>query len=129
MMSFGYGEFTPLAIRRFMRKAYNEGNPEYLFLIGKSSRVDLRSQRNPNQLASSRNRELVPTLGAPGSDFVYTTGFAGLPNQPAFPVGRLSVTEPIMVYNYLNKVREKESAIKKLTLDEEFRAIEWGDYH
>jgi hypothetical protein len=80
---FGYGEFTPLAIRRFMRKAYNEGNPEYLFLIGKSSRVDLRSQRNPNQLASSRNRELVPTLGAPGSDFVYTT------DSQVFPTSRL----------------------------------------
>ena len=42
---FGYGEFTPLAIRRFMEKAYAEGDPLYLFMIGKSSRVDIQIPR------------------------------------------------------------------------------------
>lgn len=108
---FGYGEYTPLAIKRFVRKAYNESSPEYLFLIGKSRRVDDKTQRLPDPLAIA-DRELVPTLGAPGSDMVYTTGLDGTDHYPAFPVGRLSVTTPTQVANYLDKVIEKEATIK-----------------
>lgn len=108
---FGYGEFTPLAIRRFMRQAYDQGNPENLFIIGKSSRVDRNSQRLPNPLAVAA-RELVPTMGAPGSDIMYVEGLDGREHYPAFPVGRLSVREPRNVAYYLDKVKEKESTIK-----------------
>lgn len=122
---FGYGEFTPLAIRRFMRKAYNEGSPEYLFIVGKSSRVDIRSQRQSNPLASSR-RELVPTMGAPGSDIVYTEGLSGEDHLPAFPVGRLSVTVPNQVLNYLNKVEQKELSIKNSPWTKNFIHLSGG---
>lgn len=108
---FGYGEFTPLAIRRFMTSAYTQGTPEYLFIIGKSSRVDIRSQRLPDPLATS-SRELVPTMGAPGSDIMYVEGLDGREHYPAFPVGRLSVREPRNVAYYLDKVKEKESTLK-----------------
>lgn len=122
---FSYGEFSPMAIRRFMRKAYNEGNPEYLFILGKSSRVDIRIQRQLDPLAGSR-RELVPTMGAPGSDFVYTTGLSGQAHLPAFPVGRLSVTEPQQVVNYLNKVKEKEASIKNSPWTKNFVQLSGG---
>ncbi len=122
---FGYGEFTPLAIRRYMQKAYNEGDPEYLFIIGKSSRVDIQTQRSPDPLAGSRP-ELVPTLGAPGSDLVYTEGFDGRDHVPAFPVGRLSITQPIHVMNYLNKVIEKERTIKNSPWTKNFVQLSGG---
>ena len=136
---FGYGEYTPLAIRRFVRSAYLQGNPQYLFLIGKSRRVDIRTQRLPDPLIIS-SRELVPTMGAPGSDIMYVEALDGRAHYPAFPVGRLSVTTPQGVANYLDKVKEKEAALKDspwtknflqlsggLTTDELFRFREFID--
>ncbi len=122
---FSYGEFSPLAIRRFMRKAYSEGVPEYLFLIGKSSRVDLQTQRSNDPLAFNR-RELVPTMGAPGSDIMYVEGLDGREHFPAFPVGRLSVKEPLEVRNYLNKVKDKERAIKDSPWTKNFIQLSGG---
>lgn len=123
---FGYGEFTPLAIRRYLRKAYQEGDPKYLFIIGKSSRVDLQSQRLSDPLASDTRRELVPTMGAPGSDIVYVTGLDGQEHVPAFPVGRLSITRPDHLTNYLNKVVEKESTIKNSPWTKNFVQLSGG---
>ena len=122
---FSYGEFTPLAIRRFMRKAYRDGVPEYLFLIGKSSRVDIQVQRRADPLAV-RDRELVPTLGAPGSDIMYVEGLDGTEHYPAFPVGRLSVKEPSHVANYLDKVKDKERAIKDSPWTKNFIQLSGG---
>ena len=105
---FNYGEFSPLAIRRFMEYIYLKGEPEYLFLIGKSRRVDNQIQRLPNPLVVSL-KDLVPTMGAPGSDILFTEGLSGVPHYPAFPVGRLSVSQPQNVGYYLDKVIEKEA--------------------
>lgn len=122
---FGYGEFTPLAIRRFMVSAYDQGTPDYLFIIGKSSRVDIRSQRLPDPLATNR-RELVPTMGAPGSDIMYVEGLDGTEHYPAFPVGRLSVTEPENVAYYLDKVKEKEATLKDSPWTKNFIQLSGG---
>jgi hypothetical protein len=108
---FSYGEYTPLAIRRFVRHVYRNSLPEYLFLIGRGRRVDNQIQRLPNPLAVSR-RDLVPTMGAPGSDILYTQGLADNSRIPTIPVGRLSVNTAEEVANYLDKVVEKESTIK-----------------
>lgn len=122
---FGYGEFTPLAIRRFMASAYAQGSPEYLFIIGKSSRVDIRSQRLPDPLATN-SRELVPTMGAPGSDIMYVEGLDGREHYPAFPVGRLSVREPENVAYYLDKVKEKETTLKDSPWTKNFIQLSGG---
>lgn len=122
---FSYGEYTPLALRRFMVKAYQEAEPEYLFIIGKSSRVDRRTQRLPNPLAISA-RELVPTLGAPGADNIFTTGLDGREHYPAFPVGRLSVTNATGVANYLDKVKEKEATLKDSPWTKNFLQLSGG---
>lgn len=122
---FSYGEYTPLAIKRFVRKAYQEADPQYLFLIGKSRRVDNQMQRLPNPLAAG-TPELVPTLGAPGSDVVYTTELDGTEHLPVFPVGRLSVTKPAEVANYLDKVIEKESNIKNSPWTKNFLQLSGG---
>lgn len=122
---FSYGEFTPLAIRRYMAKAYREGSPEYLFLIGKSSRVDIQIQRRQNPLSTNR-RELVPTMGAPGSDIMYVEGLNGVDHFPAFPVGRLSVVNAQSVANYLDKVKEKEQTIKDSPWTKNFIQLSGG---
>ncbi|KYG82001.1 FlgD-like protein [Roseivirga ehrenbergii] len=108
---FSYGEYTPLAIRRFVRHVYNNSDPEYLFIIGRGRRVDNQVQRLPNPLAVSR-RDLVPTMGAPGSDILYTQALNGVANIPTIPVGRLSVNVSTSVANYLDKVKEKEASLK-----------------
>ena len=106
---FSYGEFTPLALKRFTKYAYDKASPEYLFLIGKSRRVDNASWRLPDPVG---HRHLVPTLGAPGSDIAYTAGLSGIDHYPAFPVGRLSVSSPNNVGYYLDKVMDKEASLK-----------------
>lgn len=122
---FGYGEYTPLAIRRYMVQAYAQGTPEYLFIIGKSSRVDRRTQRRSDPLASN-SRELVPTMGAPGSDIMFVEGLEGTEHYPAFPVGRLSVVEPANVAYYLDKVKEKEATIKDSPWTKNFIQLSGG---
>ncbi|MFY0594712.1 C25 family cysteine peptidase [Roseivirga sp.] len=122
---FGYGEYTPLALRRYMVQAYAQGTPEYLFILGKSSRVDRRNQRLSDPLATSR-RELVPTMGAPGSDIMYVEGLDGTEHYPAFPVGRLSVVNPENVAYYLDKVKEKEATLKDSPWTKNFIQLSGG---
>jgi len=106
---FSYGELTPLALKRFNKYAYDIARPEYLFLIGKSRRVDNASWRLQDPVA---HRHLVPTLGAPGSDIAYTAGLSGVEHYPAYSVGRLSVSNPNNVGYYLDKVKSKEASLK-----------------
>lgn len=127
---FNYGEFSPLGIRRFVDYVYNAGNlraesDAYLFLIGKSRRVDNAIQRLSNPLAT-RWKDLVPTMGAPGSDILFTEGLSGVRHFPAFPVGRLSVSEPQNVGYYLNKVKEKEASLKDSPWTKNFIQLSGG---
>ena len=108
---FSYGEYSPLAIRRYMTLAYDNGNLGYVFLIGKGRRVDVGIQRLPDPLSRS-DKDLVPTMGAPGSDILFVEGLSGTPHYPAIPIGRLSVSNPQNVAYYLDKVKEKEATLK-----------------
>jgi hypothetical protein len=107
---YSYGERNPLAIRRFadqlLRQSANSPNrPRYLLLIG-HSRSTPGVRRNPEQA----NIDLVLTAGFPGSDLLFTAGLAGEPQDvPAIPTGRLNVTSPQQVIDYLNKVKEFEN--------------------
>ena len=127
---FNYGEYSPLAIRRFMEYAYTTGNLQseseaYLFIIGKSRRVDNNIQRLPEPLSITA-KDLVPTMGAPGSDILFTEGLNGQRHYPAVPVGRLSVFNPEEVGYYLDKVIEKESTIKNSPWTKNFIQLSGG---
>ncbi len=102
---FNYGEFSPLAIRRFIQFMADKGNPRFLFLIGRTEQVDF------NRTSNTRNqRDLVPTFGWPGSDNLYSHGLKGQPQLiAAVPTGRLWADNPRTVMNYLEKVREHEA--------------------
>lgn len=105
---FNYGEPSPLAIREFARFMLNNGNPEYLFLIGKGLSVNYRYYRNGP--AGGQYHDLVPTIGMPGSDAELTAGLdISNPRVSAIPTGRLTAEKPEHVVAYLDKVKEMEA--------------------
>jgi len=104
---FNYGEISPLAITRFMRYLVNQGNPKYLFLIGKGLDVWYGYHRNPSAFTL---KDLVPTAGMPASDIYFTAGLTGgNPYEPAVATGRITASSPQDVAAYLNKVKEMEA--------------------
>ena len=106
---FNYGETSPAAIYEFMRFMVEKGQPKYLFLIGKARDVNSGFHRLTNP-GSNVFKDLVPTAGMPGSDMNFTVGLSGTTYEPAVPTGRLSATTPMQVANYLNKIKEIETA-------------------
>ena len=104
---FNYGETSPAAIYEFMRYMVGEGDPQYLFLIGKGRDVSAGTHRRT--LPPNESRDLVPTAGNPGSDMTFTAGLKGEPFVPAVATGRLTASTAVQVASYLNKVKETES--------------------
>ncbi|MCE7065320.1 C25 family cysteine peptidase [Dyadobacter sp. CY326] len=102
---FNFGEPSPVGIRRFMDYMLSDNSKDkHLFLIGKSIAFNERMVRElPNE---------VPTIGFPGSDLLLVEGLAGSPKEtPAVPVGRLSALTNQHIYDYLDKVKEHETAL------------------
>jgi hypothetical protein len=102
---FNYGEFSPLAIRRFTQFMADKGSPKFMFIIGRTQQVDF------NRTARDRyQRDMVPTFGWPGSDNLFSHGLKGFPQLvPAIPTGRLWTDSPQTVLDYLDKVKEHEA--------------------
>ncbi|PIY12894.1 MAG: hypothetical protein COZ18_01020 [Flexibacter sp. CG_4_10_14_3_um_filter_32_15] len=96
---FSYGETTPLSIRRFANYMLTNGNPKFLFILGKSYGLLIN---NPN------NNSILP-YGFPGSDHMLTAGLRNNSLDPALATARLSAKSPKEVIDYLNKVKEHET--------------------
>ena len=109
---FNYGEPSPVAIRRYVDYMIKDGvtDKHNLLLIGHSTTI-------PNVMRLNRELpEEVPTYGFPGSDVLLVEGLtAGSAEIPSIPVGRISATNPEQVSNYLNKVKQYESATSDLS--------------
>ena len=104
---FGYGEITPLAIRRLGRYWLSKGSPQYLLLIGKGLTVDYNHYRKKPTEVSVPN--LVPTGGWPGSDILFTAGLGDSDGTTAgIPTGRINAQTAQEVANYLDKVKQQE---------------------
>jgi hypothetical protein len=106
---FSFGEVSTRAIYEFMRFMINEGNPQYLFLVGKGREVHAGFHRKTS-FAPGEMRDLVPTAGTPASDMTFTAGMDGRPFVPAVATGRLTASTPQQVATYLNKIKEAEAA-------------------
>jgi len=103
---FTEGEPTSLALRRFADYALTNGNPKFLFILGKGLQISAFHYMNPGSVAAWTQ---IPPYGSPGSDNAITAGLAGFPKHvPAIPTGRLPAFDPAHVVNYLNKVIEYE---------------------
>jgi hypothetical protein len=102
---FNYGEFSPLAVRRFVQFMVEKGNPKFLFIVGRTQQIDF------NRTSSNlRVLDMVPTFGWPGSDNLFSHGLKGQPALvPVLPTGRIWTDDPQTVLNYLEKVREHEA--------------------
>ncbi len=109
---FAYGiKKHPLSIRNFCRYLIDNGqNPQYLFLVGKGISARL-SRTNQNNYSNN----LVPTMGFPASDNLFTVGLDSTVYEPRIPTGRLVARTDQDVLDYLNKVAEHESTIKNPT--------------
>ncbi len=110
---YSYGEVSALAVYNFMKFMVSEGDPDYLFLIGKGLDPRNNFHRNPagfvevTKLGITRRlRDLVPSAGNPGSDMAFTAGLDGTTFEPAVPVGRIPAVTSSQVLQYLDKVRE-----------------------
>ena len=105
---FNYGESSSSAIYEFMKFMVENGDPKYLFLIGKGLNVSQGYFRKavfgPNDF-----KDLVPSAGMPGSDMAFTAGLNGTTFEPAVPTGRITASTPTQVASYLNKVKETDA--------------------
>ena len=86
-------------------------NASYLFLIGKGvATTDLNHEYYRND-ATILDQNLVPSFGLPPCDNLITNHiFDSLLFAPAIPTGRIAAKNPQDLANYLNKVKEYESA-------------------
>lgn len=106
--SFSYGYHHPLAIRNycdFLLEKSSNFPPNYLLLLGKG--VEPQYYRG----GALGGLDLVPVYGTPGSDNILTSGLKGsLLWEPAIATGRVTAINNQQVRDYLQKVREYESA-------------------
>lgn len=96
---FSYGEVSPLSIRRFANYMLTNGNPKFLFILGKSI----------GTLPEDPNGTNILPYGYPGSDHMLTAGLRNNSLDPALATARLSAKSPKEVIDYLNKVKEHET--------------------
>jgi hypothetical protein len=113
---FTFGEKTPLAVHLFLRDYWQKHRPSHLFLVGRSlapfsqPAVTTGSIFAKNHPEAFDFQDLVPPAGFPYSDKYYVMGVDSTrANIPVMAVGRLPVTRPQQISDYLLKVMQKES--------------------
>lgn len=110
---FTYGEYTPLAIRRYADYMLDRTKSQFLFLVGKSLDPKFQYERHKNK-AHFPMPESFPCWGTPCSDNLYSAGLRpdADPNVPEMATGRLSSINPVALRHYLNKVKTHEGLKK-----------------
>ncbi len=107
-----YGNKHPLAVRRFtthlLQRQVNA--PLYLLMAGRGYQNDKArffsvSSTTPIEYY---NRNLVPAIGVPGADALFSNGITGDGFYPDIPTGRVSASTAQELQNYLDKVVEYE---------------------
>ncbi|MFW5850710.1 MAG: C25 family cysteine peptidase [Bacteroidota bacterium] len=104
---FGYGiQKHPYAIHNFLKYATEQWNiqPEHVFIIGKG--MHMPSFRKSPEVYE---KTLVPAMGFPSSDLLFTTDLHGRTMRTNIAIGRLSANTAEELNAYRNKVEEHES--------------------
>lgn len=101
----------PVSVRNFLRFARDKFaiKPQFALLIGRGVTYNEYRANEPDPLAEKLN--LVPTFGNPGSDNMLSTATISS-TYPLTPIGRLSVVTPKELEDFLEKLKEYESAQK-----------------
>lgn len=106
--SFSFGYKHPLAIKNYCDYLLEKSAtfpPKFMLLWGKG--VELQYLKFP----ALAKQDLVPVFGTPGSDNMYTSGLKGSTAlEPALATGRVTILNDQQGRDYLQKVREHESA-------------------
>ncbi len=104
---FAYGiKKHPLAIRDFIRYAYQQytPKPQYVLMIGRGVTSIEYKQNETNPLVDKL--DLIPTYGWPASDVLLSCEQDK--NVPLIPIGRISVVSGTEIKNYLDKIVKYE---------------------
>lgn len=104
---FAYGiRKHPYAISAFLDFAIKNWSitPEHVFLIGKGFHIP--NNRNDENLYE---RTLIPGMGNPASDLLFTMDMRAKSIRPNIAIGRLAAESPDEVKIYRNKVMDYES--------------------
>ena len=108
---FAYGiRFHPISIRNFCHYVDKKWpKAKHVLLIGKGLNAD--AFRKPADQQNKFNQlYFLPNFGAIGTDLLYLMRGAHL-ETPILTVGRLAVTKPFEIKNYLDKVVEHEQLL------------------
>lgn len=96
-----YGNVHPLAVRRMADHLLHEAavTPKYLSLLGKGYQTNLMRQKQ------YYDQHLVPVIGVPASDVLFTTGLTGTGGYGCdIPTGRIPAFTNDELNNYLQKL-------------------------
>ncbi len=98
---FFYGNFHPLAVKRFCEYLYQTQSkePDYLLLLGRGYQNNLLKANAENAALN-----LVPAMGVPSSDHLFTNGFVGANGAPSIATGRIPASTLAEANNYLQKI-------------------------
>ncbi len=98
---YAYGYEHPLAVRRFAAHFYDKQSkkPNFLLLLGRGYQNNLIRSNSINY-----NLNLVPSIGVPSSDNLFTNGLIGNDGAPAIATGRIPAASNTEVQNYLDKL-------------------------
>ena len=108
---FAYGiRFHPISIRNFCHYAHkNWSDARHVLLIGKGLNSDV-FRKTAEQQSQFQQLFFVPNFGVIGSDLLYGMKGAHL-ERPVVSIGRLAVTKPFEIKDYLDKVVEHEQLL------------------
>lgn len=114
---FSFGEKSSISISNFMKWLIANGNPKYLFLMGRGVERDQHDASSPvgdirtrpeYYKAQGLGEDLIPTYGFPASDILFTADWKNNSFVPRVPTGRLSVSSGQEIINYLNKIKQHD---------------------
>jgi len=108
---FAYGvRFHPIALRNFLHWAKRQWpQAEHAFIIGKAlDSHNFRSSTQQNLMVDSLF--FVPTFSVPGADLPFVMRGNHL-SDPVMAIGRLAVTKPFEIRDYLDKVILQEQQL------------------
>lgn len=104
--TYFYGHIHPLAIRNFTKHLYDQQQikPSFLLLLGRGYQNNLIKTSVENYKLN-----LVPAIGEPSSDHLFTAGFENEQGVPAIATGRIPAQNNQDALNYLEKIQYYET--------------------
>jgi hypothetical protein len=102
---YTYGQFHPLAIKRLAAHLINTApqKPQFLALLGKGYQGNLLKK------SGYYSRNLVPAIGVPASDVMFTSSIVGTGFTNDIPTGRIPAATNDELQHYLNKLIDYET--------------------